>query len=79
MLAGMGVILYPVESSMISHVGYDEAARTLTLLFHSGKRYEYGGVEREVYEALRAAPSAGSFFREEIDGCYPYSQVKGRR
>ncbi len=74
----MGVILYPVESSMMSHVGYDEAAQTLTILFQSGKRYEYTGVEREVFDGLLAAPSQGSYFGDFIDGCYPYRQVRGR-
>jgi len=75
----MGVILYPVDSSMISHVGYDAQTRTLTILFHSGKRYDYSGVEPKVFDGLRTATSAGSYFREEIDGCYPYGQVRGRR
>ncbi|MDL2345444.1 KTSC domain-containing protein [Deinococcus sp. MIMF12] len=75
----MGVTLFPVDSSMMSHVGYDAGTQTLTILFHSGKRYEYSGVPPEVYAELRTADSAGSYFREEIDGCYPYRQVRGRR
>lgn len=76
----MGVVLSPVNSSMMSHGGYDEAAQTLTILFHSGKgkRYEYTGVEPEVFSDLLAAPSQGSYFRDVIDGCYPYRQVRGR-
>lgn len=74
----MGVILFPVESSMLSHAGYDDATQTLTLLFHSGKRYEYGGVEREVFDELLKADSPGGYFRDCIDGCYPYQQVRTR-
>lgn len=75
----MGVILYPASSSMISHIGHDAQTGTLTILFQSGKRYEYSGVALDVFEGLRTASSVESFFREEIDGCSPYQQVRGRR
>lgn len=60
MLAGMGVPLFSVDSSMMGLVGC-------------------GDVERGVDGALLAAPSAGSYFREEMDGFYPHRQVRGRR
>lgn len=72
-------ILYPVESSTISHVGYDPETRVLTLVFGSGKRYDYSEVEREVFDGLLSAPSKGSYFRSEIDDCYAYRQVKNWR
>ncbi len=74
-----GVTLHPVDSSMMSHIGHDPASRTLTILFNSGKRYDYDDVPQEVYERFLAASSQGSFFRNEIDECYPYHRVKGRR
>jgi hypothetical protein len=74
----MSVPLLPVDSSMMSHVGYDPATQTLTVLFGSGKLYEYSGVEPEVYEALMASSSKGSFMRNEIFDCYPDRLVKGR-
>ncbi|OLV17460.1 KTSC domain-containing protein [Deinococcus marmoris] len=74
-----GVTLHPVDSSMMSHIGYDPASKTLTILFHSGKLYDYDGVPQEVYERFLAASSQGSFFRNEIDDCYEYRQVRGRR
>ena len=74
-----GVTLHPVDSSMMSHIGYDPASKTLTILFQSGKRYEYGGVEQQVFDDFLAADSKGSYFRGMIDDCYLYRQVKGRR
>ncbi|MEF2277996.1 KTSC domain-containing protein [Deinococcus sp. YIM 134068] len=74
----MDVILFPVESSMMSHIGYDGETRTLTILFHSGKRYEYSGVEQEVFDGLRNATSPGSYFKTSIDDCYAYKQVRTR-
>lgn len=73
-----GVILYPVESSVMSHIGYDPASKTLTILFDGSKRYEYAGVEQEVFDRFMAADSKGHFFNENIDGHYSYAQVKGR-
>ncbi|CAM4419854.1 KTSC domain-containing protein [Deinococcus marmoris] len=74
-----GVTLHPVDSSMMSHIGYDPENKTLTILFNSGKRYDYDDVPQEVYDRFLAASSQGSFFRNEIDECYEYRQVKGRR
>lgn len=73
------VTLHPVDSSMMSHIGYDPASKTLTILFQSGKRYEYDGVEQQVFDDFLTADSKGSYFRGMIDDCYPYRQVKGRR
>lgn len=77
----MSVPLLPVDSSMMSHVGYDPATQTLTVLFDSGKMYEYSGVEPEVHERLMASSSKGSFMRNEIFDCYPDRLVtkRGRR
>jgi hypothetical protein len=66
---------------MITHVGYDPATQTLTVLFGNAKLYEYSEVEPEMYEALMASSSKGSFMRNEIIDCYPTRLVKkqGRR
>ncbi|BDP41740.1 hypothetical protein DAETH_17090 [Deinococcus aetherius] len=74
----MGVTLYPVDSSMMSHVGYDEATQTLTILFQSGKRYEDSGVEKAVFDGLRGASSPGSSFNDLIADCHPYRQIRTR-
>lgn len=71
--------MHPVESSMIGAIGYDEATRTLHILFNSGKTYAYADVPAEVFAAFLAAESKGVFFRSEIDGCYDYRLTKRRR
>lgn len=73
-----GMTLHPVESSMMGHIGHDPESKTLTILFHSGKRYDYDDVPPEVHDSFLAASSQGSFFRNEIDECYSYRQVRGR-
>ena len=70
--------LHPVESSMMSHVGYDPTTQTLTILFKSGKTYLYSDVEQEIYDELMLSSSKGRFFRDMIDDCYPY-QLVGKR
>lgn len=68
--------LIPVDSSMISAVGYDPATQTLEVLFNSGKTYVYSGVPQEIYDELMAADSKGSTMRAAIIDVYPYSQVR---
>ena len=73
-----GIILYPVESGVMSHVGFDEPTRTLSILFHTGKRYEYDGVPEQVFKDFMDAPSKGRFFNDHIDEKYPYRLMSGR-
>lgn len=63
------------DSSAIVRATYDPDRQVLDLWYKGGDRYSYFDVPIDVYEALRAAPSAGEFvnrvikpvFRCEID------------
>ena len=66
----------PIDSSMIEAVAYDEDSQLLTVRFNSGRAYEYYEVEKEVYEGLLNASSAGSYFQYEIRGVYSYLQIR---
>jgi hypothetical protein len=66
----------PVESSMISSVGYDSAKKVLRAVFHSGAVWEYSGVPEEVYEELLASGSKGGYMRDFIIDCYRDSRIR---
>jgi len=72
------MLLRSVESSMIQAVGYDEDAKTLQVVFNSGKSYQYQEVPKTVYQELLQAASKGSYMRQAIIDCYPY-QITTRR
>ncbi len=59
-----------LTSTLIHRALYDEAARTLTLCFRETGKYIYHDVPRILFEQLKAAPSAGSFFNRCIKGRY---------
>lgn len=50
-----------VVSSNVAEVDYDKEKKALTVIFHSGARYVYGGVPTQTYTALLNSPSVGSF------------------
>ena len=60
------VHLTPVDSSVISHYGYDESIFTLYIRFHSGKCYEYLHVPVTVWRDLQKATSKGRFFNDVV-------------
>jgi KTSC domain len=66
----------PVASSMILAVGYDEDSATLEVEFASGAVCRYHGVEPDVYEGFRLAPSKGKFFNRHIKDAYPWEKVE---
>jgi hypothetical protein len=68
---GKGLQLVPVDSSMLTAVGYDEVTMDLVAVFTSGKVWRYRGVPKSVYKQLLAADSVGSFMRSCIIGAYP--------
>jgi len=52
----------PVESSFLSHLGYDPNSRTLAVRFSSGTLVHHHGVPPELHAAFVAAPSKGKFY-----------------
>lgn len=56
----------PVSSSSIASIGYDEAATTLDVAFHTGYVYRFHLVAPRVHAELMAAPSHGRYFNTVI-------------
>lgn len=55
---------------MIAAVGYDDTAQKLTVQFHNGRTYSYGGVPQSEYQALVNAHSVGKYFTDNIKHIY---------
>ena len=64
-----------VSSRSIASVGYDVAARTLEIEFHTGRLYQYSGVPALVHEELVHADSIGAYFNANIRPIYPHLEV----
>lgn len=71
----MGIEKVYVSSSNVEAVGYDENSQTLRIWFLNGSIYDYSGVSVMEFEALRDAPSVGSYLARNIKGSYPYEKV----
>ena len=68
--------LRPIEeSSMISHVGYDEGEQLLRIRFSKGAEYEYQDVPKSVHDALMKAPSIGGHFHANIKKVYASARI----
>ena len=65
----------PVSSSNIAEIGYDEASKTLELLFRPGGLYQYFDVPRREYDELMRASSHGQYLNAHIKGRYRYARV----
>ena len=59
-----------LDSSFITCA--EDSNGTLYLTFANDRRYAYQNVPESVYGELLEAPSKGKFFRDKIDGTYPY-------
>ena len=60
------VEMFPVESSHISEIGYDENSFTLMVRFYNGALYEYYDVSYDLYEGLLYATSKGIYLNQNI-------------
>jgi hypothetical protein len=67
--------MQPIESSTISHAGYDAEKQTLVVQFKTGAIYEYSGVPEEEYDGLMSAGSAGAYLHQNIKGVYYHRKV----
>ncbi len=66
--------LKPINSTMISHAGFDPSAGVLAIRFHSGTEYHHTGVSAEKYAALLKAESAGKFYNDQVRGKHPFTK-----
>jgi hypothetical protein len=57
-------------SSVLHSAAYEQATRVLTLVFKTGKTYDYAGVPLMVYQALVTAKSPGTYYSRNIKGKY---------
>lgn len=65
----------PISSSTIASLGYDAAGEILEVEFVNGHVYQYSGVPSGEHDALRSAPSIGSYFNANIRPNYPYIRL----
>ena len=61
-----------MPSTVIEHLGYDEATRELHVTFGGGGAYTYYHVPKSVYSALRAATSKGRFLNMFVKDRYDF-------
>ena len=65
-----------VNSGALRSVGYDERARMLEVEFSNGSIVQYERVAAEIHRRLLAAPSPGSYFRDEIEESYTARRMR---
>ena len=68
-----------LSSSVIERVLYDDHSGTLSIWFRETGRYVYSDVPSAIFDALRAAPSAGRYFNECIKRRYRCTFDPARR
>jgi len=73
---GKKVEMYPVSSSMISEVGYDESTNTVFIKFNSNALYMYEGVCKSEFENLKTASSVGTYFNNNFKDEYSFERLK---
>jgi hypothetical protein len=66
------------DSTAIERATYRPAERVLDIWYVGGDRYSYFDVPLEVYEALRAAPSAGEFVNRHVKPLFRH-EIEPRR
>ncbi len=72
----MACEMISVDSSLLKEVGYEEEIEQLTVIFRkTGGTYLYFGVRPEIYEAMMAAGSVGSYFVKNIKDKFRYREV----
>ena len=57
---------YPVNSSLIDQVGYDEEEKTLSVVTSNGQQYDTPNVESSTFQEMLNSPSIGVYYRTHI-------------
>lgn len=75
--------MFPVQSSQISHLGYDAPLKTLAVRFNGkddkpGSLYYYRNVDQVLFDEFKDAESVGSFFYKRIKNApaeFPFNRI----
>jgi hypothetical protein len=65
----------PVQSSVVSAVGYDPDTNVLEIEFVEGYSYRYFAVPASMHAAFLAAGSLGTFFAQRIRHIYAHERI----
>ena len=65
-----------MPSTVIADLHYDLEKKILTVVFQSGKIYNYLEVARGVYLTLKTARSKGGYFNKYIKGNYDFIEIQ---
>ncbi|HKG05053.1 MAG TPA: KTSC domain-containing protein [Pedobacter sp.] len=61
-----------MPSTVVEKFEYDPEHKILTIVFKSGRVYQYKDVPYDAYISLRAARSKGRYLNKNIKGVYEY-------
>lgn len=64
-----------MPSSVVSKMQYDPESEVLRIVYVSGMVYDYKNVPPEVYEAMKASGSKGTFLNRHIKTNYEFEKV----
>ena len=65
--------LTPIDSSMVSAVGYDASTLTMRVVFvTTGKTVDYLKVPKTIYDKFMESTSKGTFMQNYIINCFEY-------
>jgi len=67
-----------MPSSVIGSFDYDPAQAKLTIVFTTGRVYEYYAVPAQVAADFRNAFSKGTYFNTRIRDRYPYREIRAK-
>ena len=62
------------KSSNILYSNYDADAHQLSVIFKSGKQYQYEGIPLKEFLKFEKDDSQGKFFNKNISKTYPYTK-----
>ena len=64
-----------MPSSVVAAMKYDPHRSILRIIFVSGIVYDYKNVPEEIYKAMKAASSKGTFLNKQIKGKYEFEKI----
>jgi hypothetical protein len=68
--------MFPVSSSNVASVGFDEKEQIVYIRFLNNSLYIYKGVNQMEFESLKTAPSVGSYLARNFKNVYPYERIE---